>query len=185
MEFKSLEEINEYFSKNIESDLFKNILNVVPGDGNPNADIMFVGEAPGAKEDKLGKPFVGAAGKFLDSLLDSIDLNRDDVFITNIVKCRPPDNRDPSKEEKVAFSPWLDAQVAFIKPRVLVPLGRHALWHFLPDAKISEAHGKLYYINNNSICVCAMYHPAVALYNGSYRDILLNDIQVLKEFLDN
>ncbi len=181
---KTLEEINEYYIKNTKSELFKNITNVVPGEGNSSADIMFIGEAPGAREDKLGRPFVGPAGKFLDILLKSINLEREDVFITNVVKCRPPDNRDPSDEEKKVFSPWLKAQVEFINPKVFVPLGRHALASFLPEVKISSAHGKIFNREKDDRVIFAMYHPAVALYNGSYREILLEDMKNLKEFLD-
>jgi len=184
MPFASLEEINEYYKKNIESDLFKTVQNVVPGEGNSQADIMFVGEAPGAEEDKQGRPFVGAAGQFLNDLLKSIDLDRGDVFITNIVKCRPPNNRDPSLEEKKLFAPWLKAQIDFINPKAFVPLGRHALWNFLPDVTISKSHGKVFYREKDDRFVFVMYHPAVALYNGSYREVLMNDIKKLKDFLD-
>jgi DNA polymerase len=184
MKFKSLSEINKYFIKNIKSDLQKTANNVVPGIGSDHADIMFIGEAPGRKEDETGIPFVGSAGKFLDELLNSINLSRSDVFITNTVKYRPPENRDPSDEEKAMFKPWLDAQIAFIQPKIFVPLGRHALWGFLPNAKISDVHGKIFFIKDTKQFVFAMYHPAVALYNGSYRKVLLSDMQVLKTFLD-
>ena len=183
--FSSLEEINEYFLKNTQSQLFKNITNVVPGEGNPKADIMFIGEAPGAVEDKTGRPFVGPAGKFLDVLLKSINLEREDVFITNTVKCRPPNNRDPSDEEKEAFYPWLKAQIEFIDPKVFVPLGRHALANFLPNVTIGNVHGKIFKRAKDDRAVFAMYHPAVALYNGSYREVLLKDMENLKEFLES
>jgi len=182
--FSSLEEINEYFLKNTKSPLFKNITNVVPGEGNPKADIMFIGEAPGAMEDRLGRPFVGPAGKFLDVLLESINLKRTDVFITNTVKCRPPENRDPSDEEKKAFYPWLKAQIEIIDPKVFVPLGRHALANFLPNVTISKAHGKIFSREKDARVVFAMYHPAVALYNGSFREVLLSDMKNLKSFLE-
>ncbi|MDP7454925.1 MAG: uracil-DNA glycosylase, partial [Candidatus Peribacteraceae bacterium] len=100
--------------------------NPVLGEGNPNADIMFIGEAPGAKEDELGRPFVGPAGKFLDELLESIGFKREDVYISNVVKYRPPNNRDPLPEEKEQCMPWLKMEIALIKPKVIVPLGRHA-----------------------------------------------------------
>ena len=184
MKFKTLDELNQYYQQKIQSDLQKTAKNVVPGEGNEHADIMFIGEAPGAKEDELGRPFVGPAGKFLDELLSSIGLERKDVYITNTVKYRPPENRDPTPEEKELFEPWLKAQIEFIKPRVFVPLGRHALWQFLPDVKISQAHGKIYHLKSRDIYVFAMYHPAVALYNGSYRAVLLRDMQNLKKFLE-
>lgn len=184
MEFKSLEEINSYYLENVKCDLFKTVTNVVPGEGSPTASIMFIGEAPGAAEDKSGRPFVGPAGKFLDVLLQSIALKREDVFITNTVKCRPPNNRDPLDEEKEAFKPWLDVQIEFIKPKIFVPLGRHALWQFLPGVSISSVHGKIFRRKEDNRAVFAMYHPAVALYNGSFREVLLKDIQVLRKFLD-
>lgn len=180
---KTLEEINAYYEKNTDSDLFKSAKNIVPGEGNPNADIMFIGEAPGAREDELGRPFVGPAGKFLDELLESIDLKREDVYITNTVKCRPPNNRDPSDEEKKAFKPWLRAQVEFIKPKVFVPLGKHALASFLPNVSISKAHGQIFKRQEKNIVIFAMYHPAAALYNGGLRQVLLDDMQNLKEYL--
>lgn len=181
---KTLEEINEYYIKNTKSDLFKNVRNVVAGEGNPNADIVFIGEAPGEMEDKLGRPFVGAAGKFLDVLLESIDLKREDVFITNTVKCRPPKNRDPFDDEKRAFRPWLKAQIDFINPKVFVPLGRHALANFLPNVSISKVHGQIFHREKDDRVIFVMYHPAVALYNGSYRDVLLNDMKNLKKYLE-
>ena len=184
MEFKTLDELNQYYIKQINSPLAKTATNVVPGAGNPHADIMFIGEAPGKKEDELGLPFVGPAGKFLDLMLESINLKREDVYITNTVKYRPPNNRDPFDDEKEMFRPWLEAQIEFINPKIFVPLGRHALWEFLPDLKISENHGKIFYLKKRKKFVFAMYHPAVALYNGSYRDVLLKDFQNLKKFLD-
>lgn len=182
---KTLEEINEYYSKNTQSKLFENVKNVVPGEGNPNADIMFIGEAPGAMEDKLGRPFVGQAGKFLDALLKSIDLEREDVYITNTVKCRPPENRDPSEEEKKVFAPWLKAQIEFIDPKVFVPLGRHALANFLQDVTISKVHGQIFKREKDNRAIFVMYHPAAALYNASLRQVLLDDMKNLKDFLDS
>ena len=181
---KTLDDINQYYLENTKSKLFKSIKNVVPGEGSPDADIMFIGEAPGAVEDRLGRPFVGPAGKFLDTLLESIGLRREDVFITNVVKCRPPNNRDPSDEEKKIFAPWLRAQIEFIDPKIFVPLGRHALASFLPNVSISKVHGQIFKREKDDRSIFAMYHPAVALYNGSYREILLNDMQNLKSFLE-
>lgn len=155
---------------------------VVPGEGPERAEIMFIGEGPGVVEDKQGRPFVGPAGKFLDELLTSIALRRTDVFIANMVKCRPPGNRDPQEDEMELCAPWLDKQIDLIKPSVYVPLGRHALHKFLPNAIISKEHGKLYKRRGEVYFV--MYHPAVALYNGSYRQVLMEDFLVLKGFLD-
>ncbi len=155
---------------------------VVPGEGDPHAEIMFIGEGPGATEDKLGRPFVGAAGKFLEIMLSSIGLKREDVYIANMVKCRPPQNRDPQDDEKDACRPWLDEQIRLINPKIFVPLGRHALHKFLPNITISMAHGKIFSYDGKVIY--ASYHPAVALYNGSMRTTLISDIKILKDYLD-
>ena len=146
---------------------------LVMGEGNPDADVMFVGEAPGATEDKLGRPFVGAAGKFLDEMLASIDLKREDVYITNIVKYRPPENRDPLPEEVEAFKPFLLEQIKVIHPKLIVFLGRHAMSVFLPELKVSQAHGRAY--RRNGQVYMPLYHPAAALYNGGLREQLLDD----------
>lgn len=157
--------------------------NPVLGEGSPNADIMFIGEAPGQKEDQLGRPFVGPAGKFLDELLASIDLKRKDVYISNVVKYRPPNNRDPTPEEKEACMPWVKLEIALIKPKVIVPLGRHALGHFFPELKMTSAHGKPQHINK-TITIFPIYHPAAALHNPNLKDALYEDFRKLKEFLD-
>jgi len=156
--------------------------NVVPGSGNLDADIMFVGEAPGAKEDKLGIPFVGAAGKFLDEMLGAINLKREDVFITNIVKCRPPGNRDPEDKEKEMCSLYLDLQMELMKPKLIITLGRHAMNYFLPELRISEAHGNLKRKDNQVFL--PLYHPAAALYNGSLRKTLLKDFKLIPKILE-
>ncbi|MBN1915655.1 uracil-DNA glycosylase [Candidatus Dojkabacteria bacterium] len=155
---------------------------IVPGWGNPKAEIMFIGEAPGVAEDKLGIPFVGPAGKFLDVLLDSIGLNREDVYISNMVKVRPPNNRDPEDHEIEAYRPWLDDEIAIINPKVFVPLGRFALAKFVPGQSISKVHGKAF--NRGGKVFFAMYHPAVALYNGSMRKVMLEDMKGLKKILN-
>lgn len=146
----------------------------VPGQGNSQANIVFIGEGPGKKEDEQGIPFCGASGKFLDTLLESINLRRDDVFITNIVKCRPPGNRDPLPDEKsTCTSNYLDNQLALIQPKLIVTLGRHALEHFIPNLKISQVHGQPKRYKGQ--VYLALYHPAVALYNGSMRETLMED----------
>ncbi|MBI3332442.1 uracil-DNA glycosylase [Candidatus Peregrinibacteria bacterium] len=155
----------------------------VLGEGNANAEIMFIGEAPGEQEDKLGRPFVGPAGKFLDELLNSIGLKREDVYISNVVKYRPPANRDPTPEEKAACMPWLKMEIALIKPRIIVPLGRHALGHFFQKLSITEAHGKPQKLTD-SVTVFPIYHPAAALHNGGLRQALYDDFKALKSFLD-
>lgn len=160
--------------------------NAVPGDGNPQADVLFIGEGPGKSEDRQGVPFVGAAGKFLDEMLAEIQLKREDVYITNIVKCRPPGNRDPKDEEIAMCWPYLKQQVALIKPKLIVTLGRHAMNRFLPGLKISQVHGqaKRYKgIATEKQIYFPLYHPAVALYNGSYRDVLKADIRKIPKLL--
>lgn len=138
-----LEQIKaDILKNNICPDLAKQATNLVMGDGNPDADIVFIGEAPGKNEDVQGLPFVGAAGKFLNEMLESIGLERKDVYITNIVKYRPPNNRDPLPDEKKAFWPYLLRQLSVIEPKIVVTLGRHSMEYFLPDQKISAIHGQ-------------------------------------------
>ncbi|MDO8335799.1 MAG: uracil-DNA glycosylase [Candidatus Saccharibacteria bacterium] len=162
---------------NVCPDLAVTATNLVLGDGNSNADIVFIGEAPGKNEDEQGLPFVGAAGKFLNEMLASIGLDRGDVYITNIVKYRPPNNRDPLPEEKKAFWPYLVQQIEVIEPKIIVTLGRHSMEYFLPDQKISLIHGEPKRINfgQGKVVILPLYHPAAALYNGSMRDTLLED----------
>lgn len=155
--------------------------NPVPGEGNASAEIVFIGEAPGQREDELQRPFVGQAGKLLDELLGSIDLKREDVYITNVVKFRPPDNRDPTPEEKEACLPFLKMEIALIKPKVLVPLGRHALTQFFTKLNISNAHGKAHKIGD--MTVFPIYHPAAALHNPGLRQALFDDFKALGLFL--
>ena len=169
----------------------------VLGEGSLDASIMFVGEAPGKTEALTGKPFCGAAGKFLSVLLESIGLSRDKVYITNIVKDRPPENRDPTPEEIALYSPFLDKQVQIIQPKVIVTLGRHSMGYILPRydldnelAPISKLHGKTfetaYFDESNTpqpVTVLTLYHPAAALYNGGMRETLKKDFAVLKKFV--
>lgn len=146
---------------------------LVPGDGDPDAELLFIGEAPGAKEDAVGKPFVGAAGRLLDQMLESIGLDRSRVFVTNIVKYRPPDNRDPTPEEIKVSIPYLERQVAVIRPKLIVFLGRHAMSVFLPELKISQAHGKP--VRKGGQVYLPLFHPAAALYNPGQRQLLFDD----------
>ncbi len=160
---------------------------VVPGDGSAEAKIMFIGEGPGAKEDELGKPFVGAAGKFLDEMLASIKLKREGVYIANTVKCRPPQNRDPLPEEKEICWPWLLEQIKIIQPKLIVTLGRHSIEIFLPGYKISEIHGSAMRRDFPGIgkqIFFALYHPAAALYNGSMREVLIKDFKKIPKVLE-
>ena len=155
--------------------------NFVPGEGPAPAEVMIVGEAPGASEDKQGRPFVGRAGKLLDELLAEAGLGREDVFITNVLKARPPNNRDPKAAEVVHSMPWLEAQLALVRPRVLIPLGRHALAHFAPGEKISDIHGRL--VIERERVLFPMYHPAAALHSQGLRDTLFEDAKALSEAL--
>lgn len=155
----------------------------VLGEGNPNADVLFIGEAPGKREDELGRPFVGAAGKFLDELIESMGWKRSDVYISNVVKYRPPDNRDPTPEEKAECMPWLMLEIATIKPKVIVPLGRHSLGHFYTKLSISDAHGEPYALTED-VTIFPIYHPAAAMHNGGLRQALYDDFAKLKSFLE-
>ena len=162
-------------------DLAEQATQLVFGEGNPDAELVFIGEAPGKKEDQTGKPFVGAAGRFLNDMLASIGLKRDDVYITNIVKYRPPNNRDPLPEEKSVFMPFLESQLEVIKPRLTITLGRHSLNCFLPDLKISEGHGQIQKLNGREFL--PLFHPAAALYNGGLRQTLLDDFALIPALL--
>ena len=167
----------EIQAKNITPDLKVQATQLVMGDGNPDADIVFIGEAPGKNEDLQGKPFVGAAGKFLDVMLSEAGMDRQDVYITNIVKYRPPNNRDPSPEEKREFWPYLLRQLEIINPKVVITLGRHSGGYFIPDLQIGKDHGvprKVKY-HNHEFMVIPLYHPAAALYNGGMRQTLIDD----------
>ena len=159
---------------------------LVMGDGNPDANIVFIGEAPGKQEDEQGLPFVGASGKFLNSMLESAGMVRSDVYITNIVKYRPPENRDPTSEEKRAFWPYLIRQLEIIHPKVVITLGRHSMECFIPDAKISAQHGnpKKVVHHGYEFLVIPLYHPAAALYNGSMRQTLIDDFLTAKSIAD-
>lgn len=158
--------------------------NPVPGEGNPNAEIMFIGEAPGAKENETGRPFVGAAGKFLEEMLNSIGLERADVFIANVIKYQPPGNRDPLPEEIRLQLPFLQKQIAIIRPRLICFLGRHAMTAVLPDLgqTISQIHGQLIEVGTQAYL--PLYHPAAALYNGSMRQTLLDDFAKIPGYMD-
>ena len=168
-------------------ELRKTATQAVPGHGNPDTEIVFVGEAPGKKEDELGVPFVGAAGKFLDEMLSAIKLERKDIYITNIVKYRPPNNRDPLPEEKSACRQWLSDELKIIAPKLIIFLGRHAMNNFFPTEQISNVHGKLLmkvFKGMPTKYFYALYHPAAALYNGGMREVLMNDFKKIPKILD-
>ena len=163
----------------------------VIGEGSHDSKIMFVGEAPGRNEAKTGKPFCGAAGKILDELLASVDIPRDHVYITNIVKDRPPENRDPTPAEIESYGPFLDRQIEIIEPKVIVTLGRYAMGYIMKkfdlDSQlepIGRAHGKAYAgkASYGDISIVALYHPCVAIYNRSSLPSLMEDFKVLKQY---
>lgn len=171
---KKLDELKvKILAAGVTPDLAATATQMVFGDGNPNADIVFIGEAPGKNEDLQGVPFIGAAGKFLNEMLATIGMKREDIYITNIVKYRPPNNRDPLPDEKEAFLPYLQAQLEIIKPAIVVTLGRHSMNCFLPDLQISKVHGQPKRFKGQVFL--PLFHPAAALYNGSMRQTLLDD----------
>lgn len=176
---------NLILTNNICPKLASQATQLVMGSGNDNADIVFIGEAPGKKEDQTGLPFVGASGRFLDQMLEAAEMKREDVYITNIVKYRPPDNRDPTQAEKDAFLPYLIRQLEIINPKVVITLGRHSMSCFLPKAKIADEHGiatKLSY-EDYEFMLIPLYHPAAALYNGSKRQVLIDDFVAAKKLM--
>lgn len=153
----------------------------VPGSGPITAELMFVGEAPGQREDELGLPFVGRSGQFLDQLLAGIGLSRPEVYVTNVVKCRPPSNRDPADAEIAACGDYLEQQIAMINPKVIATLGRFSMARWFPDAKISRIHGQTKQLNDRY--VIPMYHPAAALRNGSLREVMHADFAQIPPLL--
>lgn len=171
--------------QNICPNLAQEAKNLVMGHGNSNSSVVFIGEAPGKKEDDLGIPFVGASGKLLDQMLCSVDLSRNDVYITNIVKYRPPLNRDPLSQEKADFLPFLMRELEAIRPKLIMTLGRHSMEYFLPDKKISQVHGQIFSIKIGQVktSLVPLFHPAAALYNGSLRQTLQDDFLVIKQLI--
>lgn len=197
--------VDEILANNVCPELAEQATQLVFGDGNVNAEIVFIGEAPGKNEDEKGVPFVGAAGKFLDEMLQLIHLERKDIYITNIVKYRPPNNRDPLPEEKKAFWPYLVRQLDVIQPKLVVTLGRHSMEYFLPNRKISQVHGVAFSLQGLSLqnpienqmisskissdftrrdlVIYPLYHPAAALYNGGMRQTLMDDFMQIPAVL--
>ncbi len=176
----------------ITPDLAQSATQLVFGDGNIDSAVVLIGEAPGKNEDLQGKPFVGASGKFLNEMLEMIGLKREDVYITNIVKYRPPENRDPTPEEKKAFLPYLQSQLEIIQPKVIVTLGRHSMNCFLPDLQISKVHGQPKRVRLSlkkdsddtlEVVILPLYHPAAALYNGSQRQVLIDDFALIPSII--
>lgn len=183
---KKLDQIRaEITDKNVCPDLAQSATQLVTGHGNTTADIVFIGEAPGKNEDLQGIPFVGAAGKLLDAMLAHAGMQRSDVYITNIVKYRPPNNRDPSPQEKRAFWPYLVREIQAINPVIIATLGRHSMEYFLPARRITDIHGqpKRIIFGNRKITVMPLYHPAAALYNGALRETLFEDFRSVPEVI--
>lgn len=174
----------------VGSELAKTATQLVMGAGNANAKVVLIGEAPGKSEDETGRPFVGASGKFLDKLLASVKMSRDDIYITNIVKYRPPGNRDPTPAEKTEFWPYLQAQLEIIDPVVIATLGAHSLSMFIPGVRIGDVHGerveqRVKYRDGSlhTWQIVPLYHPAAALYNGAMRPVHLNDFMQVSSIL--
>ncbi len=179
---RALSELNEEWS-NKDLPLKSVATNDVPGEGNPEADIMFVGEGPGKDEDEQGRPFVGAAGKFLTELIQSIGMKREDAYIANMIKHRAPGNRDPLPDEIKAYLPWLEGQIGVIEPKLIVTLGRHSLAYFLGEKhSISKIHGQPKR-NSQGRVIIPMYHPAAALYRGDLRPVLQEDFTRIPKVL--
>lgn len=177
-----LQEISRQVSACNKCSLSLTRKNSVPGEGPENPEVMLIGEGPGHNENEQGRPFVGAAGKLLENLLQKAGLQRNKVFITNVVKCRPPDNRDPLPEELLACRAYLDTQISTLKPLIIVTLGRFSMARFLPTARISSAHGQPVWINDTLIV--PMYHPAAALHQPLLKPALESDFAKLPEWIE-
>lgn len=158
----------------------------VPGEGNPHAEILFIGEAAGRNEALLRRPFVGLAGKLVDKQLEAIGIPRKEVYISNVVKCRPPDNRDPLPEEIAAFAPYLNREIEILDPKLIVTLGRFSMGKFIPDVKISIIHGRLHKVKfqGKMRFVLPFYHPAAALRQGKVMDMFIADFQKIPNILE-
>jgi len=184
---EELKKIHEKWFANCKCELKKTATQPVPGNGSANAEVVFIGEAPGKSEDEQGIPFVGAAGKFLAEMLETIKLKREEIYITNIVKYRPLNNRDPEPAEKDACRDWLLEELNFINPKLIVFLGRHSMNDFFPLERISSIHGKLLIKKFNKINTkyfLPLYHPAAALYNGGMRETLTEDFKKIPKILE-
>jgi DNA polymerase len=179
--FSSIQELCQASLACTDCELSRNRTQVVPGEGSPSADVLFIGEGPGYHEDQQGRPFVGPSGKFLDELIASIGYTRADVYIANVVKCRPPGNRDPTPVEIEACSKWLDGQIEHIKPKVIVTLGRYSLAKFMSGETISKVHGKARQVGD--YVVMPVYHPAAALYQQSLRQTIEEDFKKIPSLL--
>lgn len=179
---KKLEKLAKQIKVCTRCELHRSRTEAVPGEGPVHAEIMFIGEGPGASEDKQGRPFVGASGKFLDQLLEQAGVTRTDVFITNVVKCRPPGNRDPLPDEiEICTSNYLEHQIKIVNPSIIVTLGRHSMGLFFKGAKITQIHGQMRKVDDRF--VIAMFHPAAALHQLSLKSTVMADFAKLPELL--
>lgn len=186
---KELEKIADNIKRCKKCILSEKRKKAVPGEGNPKAEIVFIGEGPGEQEDLQGRPFVGQAGKFLEEMLGMINLRREDVFIGNLVKCRPPDNRDPHPDEmEICIKSYLRDQIKIIQPKMIITLGRHAMEVFIPDKKISQIHGQPKRMINRETgekqVYLPLYHPAAALYHNSLKVTLIKDFKKIPKILE-
>lgn len=185
---EELDKLNKYWQENCTCVLKETATQAVFGDGNAEAEVVFIGEAPGKNEDLEGRPFVGAGGKFLAEMLESIKMKREDIYITNIVKYRPPNNRDPEPSEKESCNDWLISELKIINPKLIVFLGRHSMGRFFPTERISDIHGKLLIKNIEELekkqAFLPLYHPAAALYNGGMRETLMKDFKKIPKALE-
>jgi len=177
----ALTELNKEIERCQDCELAKHRTRVVPGEGPENSSLLFIGEAPGWHEDQQGRPFVGPAGQFLEELLASIGLKRNQVYIANVIKCRPPTNRDPLPGEIQACSKWLNHQIELIRPKIIVTLGRYSMAKYFPNESISKVHGKAK--RQDDTIYYAMYHPAAALHQGSLRKVIEADMLKIPQFL--
>ncbi len=177
-----LDELHQRIASCPDCDLCRTRIKSVPGEGPADAELLFVGEAPGFYEDQQARPFVGAAGRFLEQLLASIDLRRDQVFITNVVKCRPPNNRDPLPGEIDACRKYLQRQIELIRPKAIISLGRYSLAWFFPRETIGKTHGQAKV--RDGICFIPMYHPAAALHAGNMRKVIEDDFRRIPAILE-
>jgi len=180
-DMSSLNELYQQIAQCFKCEIAKSRCKVVPGEGAENADIIFIGEAPGLHEDQQGRPFVGQAGQFLDRLLASINLQRQQVYIANVIKCRPPDNRDPLPTEIQNCHQWLDSQIEIIKPKMIVTLGRYSMARYFPGKSISKIHGTA--VKHDNVIYYAMYHPAAALHQQSLRQAIEADMLKIPKLL--
>ncbi|MDD3481258.1 MAG: uracil-DNA glycosylase [Patescibacteria group bacterium] len=183
---ETLSDIERQITNCKKCPLYKTKTKDVPGAGDEEAEIFFIGEAPGKAEDLSGEPFVGAAGKLLTEMIETIGLTRSDVFIANVLKHRPPENRDPLPDEVEACWPYLSRQIEIVGPKLIIFLGRHALNRFFPLAKISEVHGRAFKKkwNGKEQVFLALYHPAAALYNGSMKETLMKDFKKIPKLIE-